>query len=580
MGIEKSQIPKSFFKMSFSRLQHNSSTPIYSGLMGIVFGLFLIGPSTVWFTNIEWLTSKRINEDSRTSQVIWNFFRETPLLQWPLTRVTNYADGADTLFQSAVGLNLLGIPLKYVEFLLPTNFQYLGFWLIICFFLQGYFGARLIEIWSTDKIETILLSSVFLLSPIFLHRIGIMGHYDLGAHWILLTGLFLYFNNQFSMRRWTLIILVALWVNVYITAMIAAIFFAAITKELLIGKLKVKKLIFGASTLIALSTASFFMLGYNEYGDSAAGTGFFRLNLGSFIYPKVFDGGTSYQSSSQIIENIEFVMSRPFAAFEGEGFNFLGISSLFLLIPASLFALRNFRRIRYKKHLPILSAAVLMLVIALSNQIVFIRREFTIPVPDQFLELRQIFRSATRFAWPLTYLLVLYGLIVLVKVKKKSFRIFAISLVVLLQFADSVHLLKDVNRHFHDKEQVVLLNSDYWSSIGERIDAIRLVPTFDLISDGKSSDAEKWLADGKWFSLTEFSGRTRNKINFGYVARPTTAYVDRTNESVQSSIQSENFERRAMYVFATPELWRQAIKTMPSYGRSQILDGFFLIITE
>ena len=580
MGIEKSQIPKSFFKISFSRLQHNSSTPIYSGSMGIVFGLFLIGPSTVWFTNIEWLTSKRINEDSRTSQVIWNFFRETPLLQWPLTRVTNYADGADTLFQSAVGLNLVGIPLKFIEFLLPTNFQYLGFWLIICFFLQGYFGARLIEIWSTDKIETILLSSVFLLSPIFLHRIGIMGHYDLGAHWILLAGLFLYFNNQFSMRRWTLIILVALWVNVYITAMIASIFFAAIAKELLIGKLKVKKLIFGASTLIALSTASFFMLGYNEYGDSAAGTGFFRLNLGSFIYPKVFDGGTNYQSSSQIIENIDFVMSRPFVAFEGEGFNFLGISSLFLLIPASLFALRNFRSIRYKKHLPILSAAVLMLVVALSNQIVFIRREFTIPVPDRFLELRQIFRSATRFAWPLTYLLVLYGLIVLVKVKKKSFRIFAISLVVLLQFADSVHLVKDVNRHFHDKEQVVLLNSDYWKSIGERIDAIRLVPTFDLISDGKSSDAEKWLADGKWFSLTEFSGRTRNKINFGYVARPTTAYVDRTNENVQSSIQSGNFERRAMYVFATPELWRQAIKTMPSYGRSQILDGFFLIITE
>jgi hypothetical protein len=580
MGSEKSQIPKSFFKLSFSCLQRNISAPIYSGLMGIVFGLFLIGPSTVWFTNIEWLTSRRIKGDPQTSQVIWNFFRETPLLQWPLTRVSNYADGANTLFQSAVGLNLFGVPLKYVEFLLPTNFQYLGIWLIICFFLQGYFGARLIEIWSTDKLETILLNSVFLLSPIFLHRIGIMGHYDLGAHWILLAGLYLYFNNQFSMRRWTLIILVALWVNVYITAMITAIFFAAVAKELLIGKLKAKKLIFGASILITLSTASFFILGYNEYGDSAAGTGFFRLNLGSFFYPKVFDGGTSYQSSSLIIENIEFVMSRPFVAFEGEGFNFLGISSLFLLIPASLFALRNIRSIRYKKHLPILSAAVLMLVIALSNQIVFIRREFTIPVPDRFLELRQIFRSATRFAWPLTYLLVLYGLIVLVKVKKKSFRIFAISSVVLLQFADSVNLVKDVNRHFHDKEQVVLLNSDYWSSIGERIDAIRLVPTFDLISDGKSSDAEKWLADGKWFSLTEFSGRTRNKINFGYVARPTTAYVSSTNESVQSSIQSGNFERRAMYVFATPELWRQAIKTMPSFGRSQILDGFFLIITE
>jgi hypothetical protein len=580
MGINKVQNLSDYFKRVFFALNSRFSTATYSGLTGIVFGLVLLGPSTVWFTNVEWLTSRRIKGDPQTSQVIWNFFRETPLLQWPLTRVSSYADGADTVFQSAVGLNILGVPLKYVEFLLPTNFQYLGFWLIICFFLQGYFGARLIGIWSTSKLETNLLSSMFLLSPIFLHRIGIMGHYDLGAHWILLAGLYLYFNNQFSMRNWTLIILVALWVNVYITAMIAAIFFAAAVKEFLVGKSSAKKFILGAPILLALSTASFFMLGYNEYGDSAAGTGFFRLNLGSFFYPKVFDGGTSYQSSSLIIEKIEFVMSRPFAAFEGEGFNFLGISSLFLLIPASFFALRNFRRISYKKHLPIFLATLLMLTIALSNQIVFIRRELTIPVPDQILELRQIFRSATRFAWPLTYLLVLYGLVALVKIKKKLLRPIAIVLVVALQFVDSVHLIKDVNRHFHDKEQVLLLNSDYWVSIGERIDAIRLVPTFDLISDGKSSDAEKWLADGKWFSLTEFSGRTRNKINFGYVARPTTAYVDRTNENVQSSIQSGNFERRAMYVFATPELWRQAIKTMPSYGRSQILDGFFLIITE
>jgi hypothetical protein len=81
-------------------------------------------------------------------------------------------------------------------------------------------------------------------------------------------------------------------------------------------------------------------------------------------------------------------------------------------------------------------------------------------------------------------------------------------------------------------------------------------------------------------SLITFASRQRLKINFGYVARPTTQYVKRTNEALSSDLRAGSLERQAMYVFATEDLRRRAIATMPNYGKSQILDGFFLILTE
>lgn len=556
------------------------SPAVHSGIFSAIFGLILVGPRNTWFTNVDWLTSKRITQDPRTAQVVWEFFRKSPILQWPINRVPNYADGAQTVFQSGIGLNLLGVPFKLVEFILPTDFQYYGFWIILCFFLQGYFGARLIGIWSKNKLEVFFASLLFVISPIFIHRIGIMGQYDLGAHWLLLAALFLYFDKKFSVFRWTALLLISLWISVYIVLMVIAIAVTAAIKEILIGGIKVRNLLLQALAPVALFVFSFFMLGYNEYGGNAVGTGFFRLNLASFIYPKVAYGSVNFQPSSLIVEQVDFIMSRPFVAFEDEGYNFLGISSLILLFPLCYFVFRNRSAIDLRRHLPILLTSIILLLIAASNKMVFIRREFMVPIPSEIAELRQVFRSATRFAWPLTYLLVLYGVIALLKSTRVFWKIVIVFTFVFLQFVDSSKLVNETYRHFHDEEHVVLLENKHWNSIGREIEAVRLVPTFDLVSDGKSKDAEEWLIEGRWFSLIEFASRQGAKINFGYVARPTPEYVERTNKSVSLAVQSGFFEHRAMYVFATPELWRQAIKSMPSYGRSQILDGFFLIITE
>ena len=553
-------------------------SPIWASFVGVVVGLAFIGPKNLWFTNTQWLTNTSLNDDARTSQQIWNFFRKSPLVQWPPTKLSTYLDGAEILIPSAN--NLFSIPLKYLTFFIPTEFQYFGFWLVLCFALQGYFAGKLLGIWIDDLTWVIVSASLFIISPIFLHRISMMGHFELGSHWLLLAATYNYFAERHSKYGWPILLASSLLSNVYIFIMVFAIFLAFIAKDFSLKRESLIRAIKFAIFSVGGVVLVFFVLGYNQYSGSAKGTGFFRTNIGAFINPKIVNGGIEWNSASLLIGKVGFISSRPFAAFEGEGFNFLGLAT-FVLFPLScLYLVRNFREINWRRHIPIISMVLGMLLFAFSNKLVFVRREFEYPVPSVYHDFRSILRSATRFAWPFSYLILLYGILALRKTFKTFAGISILTLLLFVQSVDSLNFFNDVRRPFTDNNQIALHQSSRWQEIGAEAKSLRLVPTFDFTSDDRPLGSEYWLEDGEWFRLIEFAATHDLKINFGYVARPIPEYVEQTNESLYANIEKNIFERDAIYIFADRSLWQKAINSLPSYASSKIIDYRYLIITN
>ena len=58
--------------------------------------------------------------DPSTSYLGWQFFRKTPLLQFPLGLNPNYGTGFSSSIMFTDSVPLIAIPLKYLSFLLPS----------------------------------------------------------------------------------------------------------------------------------------------------------------------------------------------------------------------------------------------------------------------------------------------------------------------------------------------------------------------------------------------------------------------------------------------------------------------------
>src|SRR4029453_3125742 len=115
--------------------------PIIAGLFGALVMTFVLGPSLVDPTNIDWL----MHADYRLHFLGWHLYRGGP---WPLPI------GASPLLilpvGSSIGLTdaipIVGIPLKLLSGVLPAHFQFIGLWLVLSFALQGVFGALLMQL--------------------------------------------------------------------------------------------------------------------------------------------------------------------------------------------------------------------------------------------------------------------------------------------------------------------------------------------------------------------------------------------------------------------------------------------------
>jgi len=542
---------------------------VAAAFVGLIFGSWFLGPRNILPWNTDWLN----RGDLAALQFSWEFFRQTPLIQWPLTAVPNYG----VSFQNSLSFNtLVELPLKILRPILPLTFQYLGLWTVGCFVLQGYFGGKLLSLFLADKLQRFLAALIFVFSPALLFHIGVAEHLGLGVHGLILWAMYLYFRKRQSHVAWSTLIAIVLMTTPYISVMVIFIYLAAVGKTLLTDRdtrriREVARLVFLPSLVGVLT---FVVVGYLEYGDSAKGSGFFRLNAAAFFNP----GFSAQDSFSFFLNRFGSLHTRQLLAEEGEGFQYLGLGTILTIPLLVVYMVRLRSATWWRTVVPLLSVCVFLFLVAMSNRIVLARHEFSYWLPGSILDLRYVFRAATRFSWPLYYLLTLAGVVAVVRLVR-GVRIATILMLIVV----SAHILDQlpgvIYAHRHLSASIPYRSpfvDPEWSDLAKTHTKINLFPNYDLNSGEGPPGSELW--NGIWFHFARLAVGNRLSTNFALTGRPVTKYVESDNAKMTRELTSGNLEPGAIYVLSNVKTWSAARRHLRDGSRALVLDGYYVIL--
>ena len=548
-------------------------TALVSAAFGIVFGTIFLGPGNVLPWNLGWLAGKG---DGSADQLVFQFFRQTPFLQWPITSVPNFVVGANTVNPS--GNTIFTVGAKFVGLFVPGQFQYFGILIVLWFALQALFAERLLSRFISDGTYRIIGATFFVIAPAFLYRLSTMRHFHVGAHWLILAALYLYFDKSARTKSWALLITTAIAVNLYISVLVITIFVASIIK---IGirnefsslglRLKFCFKVIIPSAIAAIG--SFLVSGFASYEKSSTGAGFYRLNLLAYINP----GYSPTDSFSNLMYHIVPVSQRIMFSEEWEGFQYLGTSVIILLPLVVIYSWRHRGEIQKSLWLPILCSLGVLFLIALSNRVTFAHIEIHYWWPDALLRFRQIFRGASRFGFALYYLLTLMSIVAVSRIFSRKYATIILGGLLVFAVVDQAPAILDMHKSIGvSASSRALLIDNNWSLIANDHSKLIIDKNFDLQVEGQvTSDAIMFASN--WFELAQFAVDHHMSTNFGYVSRPIEAFVKAEDARVERELSSGQLDSDAVYLVSNKADWIRYQKQMGSRGLAYELDGFFVI---
>lgn len=522
-------------------------------LLGIAIFIWVTGGSIIWPSHINWL-----REDGVEALCGWEFFRYTPVFQSPLG--TNYpygmGVGGSVIYEDP--LFIFAFPFKLFSSLLPTPFQYLGIWIFLCFILQALFSWKLLEKITDNQWLKFLGTLFFVLSPAFIGRYGGSGLFL--AQWLILAAIGLYLSLYFRKYAWCFLLCISSLIHAYLLLMLLVLWVADLLQRKILAEPTDQELIKHIFLtililLIVLWQSGYFML---HSGYVAPGLGLYRMNLLSFIDP-------FFTRWSRIL------MPHSHTAGDYEGFSYLGLGIIILGILglAGLLNLKKRRQIKIiffniKKFAPLIGAAFLLMVFALSNRIVLGQHElFQYELPD-FLG---IFRATGRMALPIYYLIYLGVFYLIVKCYKKSTSILLIFACLTLQIIDSSKVLSWTRAFAKRPAYNSPLKSPVWSKAANKYKKIFYTLPEDYPED--------------WEPITRYAAFNRLIINSGYFARKNVELVNKYRIELMNAIIHGQLDKNTFYLVKDKNILRIITNTKMNlpYQISKS-DGYFLVLPD
>jgi hypothetical protein len=541
-------------------------------IAGVLVGIWFVGLHNFLPWNVEWLLQ---GGDRSAYQVSFEFFRQAPLFQWPVTATPTYIEGANTVLVSANGI--FGIPAKLVGLVFEGQFQFYGLWVAATFGLQALVSFRLLGLFIDNTSTRLAACTLFVLAPVFIHRISPMTHYEIASHWLILAALFLYFSNTKFVRNWSLLLLLSILISVYITAMLVLIFFAALAKERFVNKAlpTLRRFSVAAVAPMLWLFVGFVFMGYLNYGGSAVGTGFFRLNVLAYFNPAFSDLG----SYSRVFEAIVPAETRGRFIEEQEMFQYLGIGALVMLIGLAVYLMQQRKAGWWKSNSWLIGALVIMLLVAFSHRIGFAGREVVYWWPEALIDARQVFRAATRFGWPLYYALMLGAVVATFRVLPKKWAPAVIGVICLFNVIDVLPGVQENQNHIADKRSAIRAQSTQkWETILANKSHVKVFPNFDLQVGNTVPDAENF--EKNWYLLARLALDHNMSTNFGYIGRPITEHIAREDALIQSGLSVGELDPEVVYIIGNKQTWQQFAEVAGADAKAEEIDGFYVITSN
>ena len=483
-------------------------------------------------------------EDTFQHWLGWSFFRETSVFQFPI--LNNYAFGMNSsgslIFSDSIPfLALLFRP--FSEFF-DFHFQYFGWWILLCVFLQFIISYKIINLVSTSKIYNLIAACFFILSPVFLFRYN-MGHESLMAQWIVLIALYLFLQKPRSPNKyWLLLILFSLLVHGYFFAMLSIIYFVEMLRNYFLDKARLKNILYSFVTLLTSSFFLMYLIGYFTIDDVFhGGYGGYRLNLLSIFNPY----GSPFGIESLIPQFYFFEKTKNIGDFEG--FNYLGAGMIFMLIVLLFNKIINFNTNSIVKSLKNNYFTILIIFIitiySLSNKIALGPYEiFQYNLPEIFKVFTSPFRASGRMFWPayyLIYILILFNIF-------KSFHVkYAISIILFslllttYDIKDHITLTRASKGIEISKIEEKNFNSNEWKIFASKYKHINYVFPVHVPHN--------------WQQLSYFAAKNKLNINAGYWARHNEIAERKYTEETKIRIESNVYDKNTLYFFNDIDYW-------------------------
>ena len=508
--------------------------------------------------------------DPSTSYLGWQYFRKTPLFQFPIGASPNYGVGFASSIMYTDSVPLIAIPLKYVSFLLPNEFQYFGIWILAALILQSWFAWKIISRFISNTALALFGVVLFTNAPILIYRMVHEGSGHIGfiGQFLILWSLHLYFERVSSIKRWLALLGISPLVCLGLVPMVFVVFLGWLLQRLIQNSISVLKrslqvlaeLLSGVVITIGVMWISGALM-VSDPSDSGFGT--YRTSLTSLFDPKV---------------NNAFSFSRFFPDLGNlpgseEGFAFLSFTVITLLLISIPIVFKGNHPLLSQNNIGLILATIGMGVFSLSNRISVLQRElFVYPIPSQLRKLIDPFRSSGRFVWPLIYLLILFGLISIMTIMQKHKNWGTLVLVVLLsvQIFESVGIFNNVRQRFTEIKFTPQLLSPRWDELAQNYDHLVAIPPLNN--------------DPGWFELALLANKWGLSTNTTYLARFNQLDFDLAKSKTQDDLEHFQFDPNTLYILTNypPNPMNQTL--LNKYGppsaeqtKSFSLDGFTVI---
>lgn len=507
-------------------------------LLGIIAFLLVYGVVPLDVTQDAFCRGGYVEKDIQQHYAGWLFYRQSAL-PFPLcvTTAVNAPQGVSIAYTDSIPLAaLLCRPLAN---LLGGTFQYFGWFTLLCFALQGGFGALLCGLFSEGLLRPTLGTLLFLSSPILYERA--FRHTSLGAQWIVLAALYLYFRlrreERYASVGLFLLNVFAIGIHPYFLPMTYAVTLALLLEHMVCTKKWKGPCLYLVADL--LCTVGLGWLVGLFYGTSTSGGqalyGYFSMNLNALWNP-VGVNGTLYSrllpAQNQINGNYD-------------AFAYLGLGALVALPVTALLARRRLRK-HATRHWALLLVCVILTLFAISNTVTANGTTlFSIPLPARVIELCSVFRSGGRLFWPVYYLLILS---VFAGLGRLPSSLPALLILVVVQIWD---VSPGIWQRHQDMKAAVQtaafpsgLQSDFWEAAADRYAHIESV-------EGVQDDA---------LHLALYAADHGMTTNDPFAARYDAGTLEAERQTVLQELKDGTLRQDTLYLFEEEGAFLQAVE--------------------
>lgn len=494
---------------------------LWPALLGVLAFSIVVGVRAIDPTNIAWLG----DGDAAQHYLGWLFYRQAPWV-FPLGGNPGYGLEIANSVIYADAIPLLAFVFKPFASVLPTTFQYIGLWLLICFVAQSWIAWQLAGLFTDRRLVQSLVTAILVFSPPMLWRLH--DHSSLAGHFLILAALYLYFRpgNARRLLCWAPVLVIAALVHAYLLGMAGGIWVLDVATRRLRGEFRTRAAFVEAIALFAAVGVACWQAGYFGIGTGAvaSGYGYYRMNLLA-----LFDAdGWSY-----LLGDI------PQAEGEYEGFNYLGFGLVVLAVFAIvMLALRRPRiGAALRRHPLLLPAAGAVLLFALTNRIGIGSYEFEFPLPEKLYYLASVFRASGRMFWPVFYLVALGILYAVVRYGPPRLIVAVLSVALVLQIADTRAGWRPMRQRFDTEPSQTwpqALTGPFWEQAAARYTRVRHI-------------APKSMAP-HWAQLSFFAGTHGMTTDAVYLARVSRDAMRQSEQNAAARLRDGRYEADTLFI--------------------------------